>query len=239
MGGYPRPGRCVGRSSHRISGGQSPFEPLRPHDDLRKGLVGDSAGATKEFPGAGARHHDPELLSLIRGPGVVEASIDLLDVAVPHRPDGDGTPPGGTVREQSFENHRSLVPGFHRVAAFLVFLPLVWFVYRAITQFSVDAVMLVSLTLGLILTGLYARVFALRVQDRVIRGEERARMARLFPPELAGRIDDLTTDQLVGLRFASDEELPDLTARVLRGEFADRTAIKGAIRNWRADNERI
>ncbi|MEX1256748.1 MAG: DUF6526 family protein [Gemmatimonadota bacterium] len=141
--------------------------------------------------------------------------------------------------EQNFENHGIVVTGYHRVTFLLIVIPLLWFGYRLGTDFAMDRLMLFVLALGMAFAAFYARAFALGVQDRVIRGEERARMARVLPPELAARIDDFTTDQLIGTRFASDEELPDLARRVLLGEFADRKAIKRAVKAWRADEERI
>jgi len=77
------------------------------------------------------------------------------------------------------------------------------------------------------------------VQDRVIRLEERLRLERLLDPPLAARISELTTAQLVALRFASDEEVGGLVARVLEGELTGRKEIKRAIRSWRPDHERI
>jgi len=72
-----------------------------------------------------------------------------------------------------------------------------------------------------------------------LRLEERLRMERLLPDDLKGRIEDLTTDQLIGLRFASDAELSDLVRRVLDGELTERKAIKQAVKDWRADHQRI
>lgn len=99
--------------------------------------------------------------------------------------------------------------------------------------------MMVALAMGVILMGFFARIFPLGVQDRVIRIEERERLMGLLPEDLKGRIGEITTTQLVGLRFASDEEVAELTRRVLNGEFADRKSIKQAIQNWRADHQRI
>ena len=93
--------------------------------------------------------------------------------------------------------------------------------------------------MAVLLIGFFARAFATGVQDRVIRLEERLRMAALFPDDLAGRIGELETDQLIGLRFASDDELEELTRRVLAGELSDRKEIKRAVRQWRADHQRI
>ena len=92
---------------------------------------------------------------------------------------------------------------------------------------------------GLIIAVLFARLFPLGVQDRVIRLEEQMRLARLLPDDLRDRVGDFTTNQLVGLRFAPDDELPDLARRVLDEGMSDRKAIKQAVKNWRADNQRI
>ena len=80
-----------------------------------------------------------------------------------------------------------------------------------------------------------ARHFALRVQDRVIRLEMRLRLAQLLPADLRPRINELTPKQLVALRFASDEELPDLVRTVLVDRITDGRAIKKMIRNWQGD----
>jgi hypothetical protein len=64
-------------------------------------------------------------------------------------------------------------------------------------------------------------------------------MEWVLPAELRPRISELTTRQMVGLRFAPDDELPELVRRVLGGELAGRNDIKRAVRNWRADHQRI
>jgi hypothetical protein len=69
--------------------------------------------------------------------------------------------------------------------------------------------------------------------------EERLRMETLLPDDLRPRIGEFTTGQLIGLRFASDEELPDLARRVLDEGLTDRKAIKQAVKSWRADHQRI
>ena len=142
-------------------------------------------------------------------------------------------------RPQSFEHHAKLVPGYHYWATALLVLPTLYFVWIAITDFSLGALVAVVFAVGVILAALYGRIFALGVQDRVIRLEERLRLARLLPEQLRSRAEEITTDQLIGLRFASDEELPQLAGRVLSGELTDRKSIKAAIKNWRADHQRI
>ena len=140
---------------------------------------------------------------------------------------------------QSFDNHAKMVPLYHYVAFGLVVTPMFYFAALTITDFSKERLMMMALALGVLLMGFFARVFPLGVQDRVIRLEERMRMERLLPEDVRGRIGEITTAQLVGLRFASDEELPALTQRVLDGDLEDRKSIKQAIENWRADEQRI
>ncbi|HVQ54844.1 MAG TPA: DUF6526 family protein, partial [Thermoanaerobaculia bacterium] len=73
---------------------------------------------------------------------------------------------------------------------------------------------------------------------RVIRLEMRLRLERLLSPELHARIAGLTVEQLVGLRFASDDELPALVREVLEKNITERKEIKRRIRNWQADHQR-
>jgi hypothetical protein len=143
------------------------------------------------------------------------------------------------MAEQSFEKHARSVPPYHFVALPLLLVCVVYFGSQAVRSFSVPALMMVALSVGLFVSAVYARVFALGVQDRVIRLEERLRMERVLPEELRGRSDEITTDQLIGLRFAPDDELAGLTRRVLEGELTDRKSIKRAVTRWRADHQRI
>ncbi len=97
----------------------------------------------------------------------------------------------------------------------------------------------VLFSLVLILLGLAARLMALRVQDRLIRLEERLRYRELLPPDLAAKASDLPVSQIIALRFASDAELPGLVERTLNGEFAKPKEIKMAIKDWRGDHLRV
>jgi hypothetical protein len=142
-------------------------------------------------------------------------------------------------RPQSFESHAKIVPGYHRAATALVVLPTLYFGYRAAFAFTWDGLFLFLFAVGVCLVAFYTRYFPLRVQDRLIRLEEQLRMERVLPPDLRARAREIRTRELVALRFASDEELPDLVRRVLDDGLTDRTEIKKAIRAWRADHERM
>jgi hypothetical protein len=140
---------------------------------------------------------------------------------------------------QSFERHARMVPLYHYVATAFLMIPTVYFGWVAVTDFSVGALMLFLFGVGVVVLGFFARTFPLGVQDRVIRLEERLRLERLLPDDLRGRALEITTDQLIALRFASDEELAELVRRVLGGELRERKSIKQAVRSWRADHQRI
>jgi hypothetical protein len=140
---------------------------------------------------------------------------------------------------QTFETHAKIVPGYHRWTTALLVLPTLWFGYRAVADFNADRALFFLFCVGVIFAALYARVFPLGVQDRVIRLEERMRMEKVLPADLRSRIGELTAKQFVALRFASDEELPELVRRVLEQGLADPKEIKRAIRTWRADHQRI
>jgi hypothetical protein len=136
---------------------------------------------------------------------------------------------------QNFENHTKLVPAFHFFVLPVFLINLIWSIVHAVRSFSAHSAFSVLLALAFVLLALLGRMFALTVQDRVIRLEMRLRMMQLLPQELRPRILDFTVDQLVSLRFASDAELPALARKVLDENLTDRKAIKKLIRNWQAD----
>jgi hypothetical protein len=91
-----------------------------------------------------------------------------------------------------------------------------------------------------VLVGIFlSRSMPLRAQDRIIRLEERSRLERVLPSDLRGRVGELTTSQLVAIRFAPDDEVPELTRRALSGELKSQGDIKRAIRDWRSDHLRV
>ncbi len=140
---------------------------------------------------------------------------------------------------QDFANHSKFAPSFHFATIPATLVLVIYFGRQLIGGYSLANVMMLVLALVVFSAVIHARTFALGVQDRVIRLEERLRLAAVLPDELQRRIAELSTDQLIGLRFAPDAELPDLVQRTLSGELPNRKAIKAAVKNWRADHQRI
>ncbi len=142
------------------------------------------------------------------------------------------------MTEQSYATHRRLDPLYHFVLAtlYVTFFVLATRALWKGTGVSTGALFILSL--GLLIHWLKTRAYALRVQDRVIRLEERLRLAMLLPEELRARVADLSPSQCVGLRFASDGEVADLVRQTLN-ENLDSNEIKKRIKTWRPDHFRI
>lgn len=141
-------------------------------------------------------------------------------------------------REQNLKNHRRYYPWHHFVVQPLLFANFIFTIVRLVNQPTKFNVWQLILAIALVIFSFTARGMALRAQDRVIRLEERLRLARLMPGEDAV-IDSLRPGQLVALRFASDEEVPALVRRCASGDLVKGEQIKKEIRNWRPDYLRV
>ena len=140
---------------------------------------------------------------------------------------------------QTYATHRRYVPAFHFVTSGLLLLNFVWSVVVIFRHFSPSAVVNALTAVALLLLFNYARAFATGNQDRIIRLEMRQRLERLLPPDLKGRVGEFTTRQLVGLRFASDAELPALAKKVLDEKIVSGEAIKKLVQVWEGDYQRV
>jgi hypothetical protein len=148
-------------------------------------------------------------------------------------------------KPQTLANHVRWDPPFHffvlPVLALGLILTLVHF-FAHITHGNVfdhiHAFLAILLAVAFLTWMIKTRLYALRVQDRVIRLEERQRLTQLLSEPLRSRIPELTEDQLCGLRFASDAELPKLAERAMN-EKLSRADIKKAIQTWRPDYWRV
>jgi len=141
-------------------------------------------------------------------------------------------------KPQSLANHAKYDPPFH---FFLVPILLINLIVAVVNLFrfpSLSSGWLVVLALaGAVAVG-RMRAYATHLQDRVIRVEERLRLASILQEPLRSRIGELADPQFIALRFASDAELPGLVQRAL-DEKLDRTQIKKAVTTWRPDYSRV
>jgi uncharacterized protein DUF6526 len=139
-------------------------------------------------------------------------------------------------KPQNFKNHVRVVPAYHMFVFPVLFVNIGWSIYRLVRfPISFPTVFGVFLAVALLLLALYARLFALTVQDRIIRLEMRLRLAEILPTDLRPRIPEFSVAQLVSMRFASDAELPALARKVLDDKMNDRKAIKQLVKNWQGD----
>jgi len=138
-------------------------------------------------------------------------------------------------KKQSFESHARFAPIYHFVASPIVLANLIIQLRHAWYAGTRYAWWNVVFAVGILALTLSARIMALTVQDRLIRLEMRLRLRELLPAPMHADILRLNVRQLVGLRFASDAELPALVQRVLSGELTEQKAIKAAIKDWQAD----
>ena len=141
---------------------------------------------------------------------------------------------------QSYENHTQLVTGFHKVLLPVIFLTFIGSVVNLVESWGdhhrlYSASLIVVMTVCLFLTAGFSRTFALKAQDRAIRAEENLRHLAMTGKLLDPR---LTVKQIVGLRFASDDEFVALARRAAEEGIAQKD-IKRAVKKWRADTYRV
>jgi Family of unknown function (DUF6526) len=139
---------------------------------------------------------------------------------------------------QSLKNHARFDPPYHLVLGAIMIANLIIAVVNVVRHFGFLSVWVLVLSLGLVILVLKIRTYPLKVQDRVIRLEERLRLQSLAPAEWHEQIYRLNENQLIGLRFAGDDEVVGLAKMALE-ENLTRKQIKERIRTWRADNWRI
>ena len=141
-------------------------------------------------------------------------------------------------KPQTYANHMRLDPGFH---FFVVPILLVNVIVRAVLAARHRTLLEhwdIVVAIALLLLAGIARSYALRVQDRVIRMEERIRIAAVGTPETLARMDEFTVKQFVALRFAPYAELGALADRTLREQLTPKQ-IKQSILQWRPDTYRV
>ncbi len=142
------------------------------------------------------------------------------------------------MKHQNFNNHSKIVIGFHGFT-FLAIMALVIGSIMALSMSNSNtfytASLLVLNSFILLLLAFYLRSFALKAQDRAIRAEEKLRYFILTGKAMS---NILSTRQIIGLRFASDEEFVDLAHKAEKEGLSEKE-IKQAIKNWKADTYRV
>lgn|SRR4030095_3998372 len=142
------------------------------------------------------------------------------------------------MEEQNFKNHGRYIFLWHIVAPVAMLLVLVGSIITFVHSdgnLRHASLMLIVISLILVILYWYARVFALKAQDRAIRAEENFRHFILTGKPLDNR---LRMSQIVALRFASDEEFPSLAKKAADEKLISKE-IKATIKNWRADYYRV
>lgn len=139
---------------------------------------------------------------------------------------------------QSLANHARFDPLYHGLLAFVIVVNFIVAIVSLVRLRNFENIWVLVLSLTVAVLWLRLRTYPLKVQDRVIRLEERLRLQALAPADWHPQILRLTEGQLIGLRFASDEEVVDLARQAL-AENLTRRQIKERIRQWRPDYWRV
>jgi hypothetical protein len=143
--------------------------------------------------------------------------------------------------QQNLKNHGKIDPQFHFVLFFVLVANLIFAVFHLLHHREdayIASAWYLALSLVVFIPFFKLRTYPLKVQDRVIRLEERLRLQALAPAQWHSQIYRLTEDQLIGLRFAADDEVVALAKQALEQNLT-RKQIKERIQNWRADHWRI
>jgi hypothetical protein len=139
---------------------------------------------------------------------------------------------------QTLANHVRLDPPFHFFVLPVFAISWILSVVFLVRHPGFLHFWIVVFNTALLVAVVRFRQYALKVQDRVIRLEERLRLAALLPDSLRPKIAKLSEGQFIALRFASDEEVPGLVERTLSANLRP-ADIKKAIKNWRPDYWRV
>lgn len=141
-------------------------------------------------------------------------------------------------KTQTLDNHSRVDPLFHFIVLPVFIFTAIGGAIRFLWHPSFHSGWFFVISVAAVIAVTKIRVYALKVQDRVIRLEERLRLSLLLSEALRPRIPELSEGQLIALRFASDEEVPKLAERAI-AEKLSRADIKKAIQTWRPDDLRV
>jgi Family of unknown function (DUF6526) len=140
---------------------------------------------------------------------------------------------------QTFANHTRRHAPFHFFVVPVMLINVIWSAVQFVKAPTLNSGWWIIVSLALLVLTFLVRVNPLRVQDRIIRLEERLRYQELLSPALLQKTSALGTGQIIALRFASDDELEELMGAVMEGKVTKGIEIKRAIKHWRADTFRV
>ena len=143
------------------------------------------------------------------------------------------------AEQQNYKNHVRWHAPQHFVLTPILLVNFIYAIVRLIQEPNIDRAEFLLLAIGLVIMGVLVRINSLRVQDRLIRLEEKIRYEKVLPANLLPQTENLSRRQINALRFASDRELPTLIERILKGEFQKPDEIKRAVTDWRGDYLRV
>lgn len=138
-------------------------------------------------------------------------------------------------RIQNYQRHTRFLPAFHFFVIPVLLVNVFVVAWRTFQAPGLGSAFGLVVALALLTLAFVSRVQAVTVQDRVIRLEMRLRLRQLLPPDLQPRINALTHRQMVALRFAGDDEMPELVRDILDGKLHTGKEIKQRVKNWQAD----
>ena len=141
-------------------------------------------------------------------------------------------------KQQNYANHTKFDPPFHFFLAPILLANFIVNIVSVVRNPDFHTIWGMVFAFAVLALAFKMRVYSLKVQDRLIRLEERSRLGQLLPEPLRARSAQLTEGQLVALRFASDAELPGLVEKTLAGNLKS-AEIKKSIVNWRPDYFRV
>jgi hypothetical protein len=139
---------------------------------------------------------------------------------------------------QNSANHVRFDPPFHFFVLPVTALTVIAAIVHLMQRPSWFAGWLVIFAGAIAVLTVRMRQYALRTQDRIIRLEERLRLGGILAEPFCFQIGELSEAQLIGLRFASDEEIPALVRKTLEKQLSKKD-IKKAVTNWRPDYWRV
>jgi hypothetical protein len=145
------------------------------------------------------------------------------------------------MKTQNFGNHTRYNPLHHFVLTPLTTIFFGWTIAKmdfSSQDTTLESIFLFIGAFVLVLLPLIARMYALTLQNRIIINEMRNRYFHLTGKPFKEKEKELRLGQIIGLRFASDEELLDLIDRAIAEKLTSKE-IKQQIKNWRGDYLRV